>query len=83
MPESKTKPEQIATPEDYVATFESFKHGQKVIEDLVARFHDRSIYVAGGLEAQRETERRAAQKDVITFILRRIGQIKGDQDADS
>lgn len=72
----------IATPEDYVATFEGFKPGQKVLEDLVARFHDRSIYVSGALEGQRETERRAAQKDVVTYILRRMGQIRGDGNAD-
>lgn len=69
---------EIAQPEDYVATFEGFKPGANVLEDLVARFHDRPIYVPGGIEAQRETEKRAAQKEVIGFILRRIGHIKED-----
>lgn len=68
----------IAPPEDYVQTFEGFGPGRKVLEDLLARYHDRSIYVPGGIDAQRETERRAAQKDVITFILRRIGQVRED-----
>lgn len=77
---SDAKP--IATPEDYVATFEGFKPGQKVLEDLLARFHDRSVYVAGGADAQRETERRAAQKQVVEFILRRIGQIGEDPNAE-
>ena len=67
---------EIAPPEDYAATFEGFKPGQNVLEDLVARFHDRPIYVPGGIEAQRETEKRAAQKEVVGFILRRIGHIK-------
>jgi hypothetical protein len=73
----------LATHEDYAATFEGFKPGQKVLEDLLARFHDRAIYSAGGIEGARETERRAAQKDVVGFILRRIGQVEeaGDVEA--
>lgn len=78
MPEQRRE---IAPPEDYVATFVGFKPGQNVLEDLVARFHDRPIWVAGGEEARRETEKRAAQKEVIGFILRRLGQIKEDADA--
>lgn len=71
----------LAEVEDYVATFQGFKPGTKVLEDLVARFHDRRIYQAGGLEGQRETERRAARKEVIEFILARIGQqIGGSED---
>lgn len=67
-----------ATAEDYRATFEGFRPGAKVLEDLLARFHDRPVYVPGGLEGQRETERRAAQKDVVGFILRKLGQIEED-----
>jgi hypothetical protein len=74
---------EIAPPEDYEATFAGFKPGQNVLEDLVARFHDRPIYMAGGIEAQRETERRAAQREVVGFILRRIGHIKEDGNAES
>lgn len=74
---------EIAPPEDYAATFEGFKPGQNVLEDLVARFHDRPIYVPGGIEAQRETEKRAAQKEVVGFILRRIGHIKEDRNAEA
>lgn len=66
---------EITVSEDYFATFEGFKPGQNVLEDLVAKFHDRPIYVPGGLEASRETEKRAAQKAVIEYILRRIGQV--------
>jgi hypothetical protein len=67
--------QKTATPEDYVACFEGLPAGRAVLEDLVARFHDRDIYVPGGLEAARETEKRAAEKGVIAFVLRRLGQI--------
>lgn len=66
----------LATPEDYAQTFEGFKPGQKVLEDLTARFHDRPTYVEGGAEGARETERRAAQKDVLTYIFNKIAQTK-------
>lgn len=79
MPKSDAKTQRggkpLASAEDYKNTFESFRPGQNVLQDLCARFHDRAIYMPGGLEGARETERRAAQKDVITFILRRIGQL--------
>lgn len=69
-----------ATVETYHRVFVGHKEGAAVLEDLVARFHDRNIHVAGGIEAQRETEKRAAQKEVIGFILRRIGQIHQQED---
>lgn len=62
--------------EMYSRVFEGHAEGRLILEDLVARFHDRPVYVQGGLEAARETEKRAAQKEVIGFILRRLGQIK-------
>jgi hypothetical protein len=71
----------LATAEDYKAVFVGFRQGQKVLEHLVALFHDRPVYVVGGLEAQRETEARAAQKEVVGFILRKIGQIEEDPHA--
>lgn len=74
------KEQPLATPQDYAATFEGFKPGQNVLADLCARFHDRQIYATGGIEGARETERRAAQKDVVGFILRRIGQIEERED---
>lgn len=81
---SRVKPAQreIATAEDYAATFVHFKPGQKVLEDLCAKFHDREIHVAGGIEGQRETEKRAAQKNVLSFILRKAGQQIGGNDKD-
>ena len=70
---------EVATPEDYKHTFEGFRPGQKVLEDLVGRFHDRPIYMAGGIEGQRETEKRAAQKEVVGFILRKLVQIETEK----
>lgn len=78
-PAQRLAPE-IATAEDYKQTFEGFRPGQKVLEDLLARFHDRPVYVAGGMEAQRETEARAAQKEVVGFILRKLGTIEQEND---
>lgn len=49
--------------------------GEKLLLDLAARFYDRPIYVPGGEEGARETERRAAQHEVIAFILRQLGQV--------
>lgn len=66
----------IASPEMYRRVFTVSGEGAKVLEDLVARFHDRRTYVSGGLEGQRETERRAAQKEVVGYILSRLGQIE-------
>ena len=67
-------------PDAYHRVFVGHADGREVLEDLVARFHDRNIHVSGGLEAQRETEKRAAQKEVVGFILRRIGQIHQQED---
>jgi hypothetical protein len=78
----KQAPQPIALREDYIATFQGFKPGQKVLLDLTARYHDRSIYVAGGIEGQRETERRAARKEVVEFILMMISKKGGDNNAD-
>lgn len=64
----------------YHRVFVGHKEGAAVLEDLVARFHDREIYVKGAIEGQRETEKRAAQKEVIGFILRRIGQVHQSED---
>ena len=67
--------QELAPADMYHRVFVGHHEGATVLEDLVARFHDRNIYVAGGLEGSRETERRAAQKEVVGFILRRIGMV--------
>ena len=45
--------------------------GQKVLDDLAARFYYVKTYVPGGLEAQRESEARSCRRDVLHYIIRR------------
>lgn len=57
--------------------FAGTTEGQAVLDVLDAKFRAQRIYQAGGLDGQRETDRRAAQKEVIDFIydlLRRAQQ---------
>ena len=54
--------------------------GAQVLEHLTALYHDRPTYRPGGLEAQRETERRAAQKEVVEYLLRQLGQALSEGD---
>ena len=63
----------------YQRVFEAGE-GAQVLEHLAAKFHDRPVYRTGGLEAQRETERRAAQKEVVEYLLRQLGQALSEGD---
>ena len=49
-------------------------NGPIVLDHLDAMFRARQTYVPGGIDAQRETERRAAQKEVVDYILSMIAQ---------
>jgi len=74
--------EQVSA-EAYYRVFVGHHEGAKVLEDLTARFFDVEVYVAGGIEAQRETERRAARREVLRYILTKIGQVgQPDPNAD-
>jgi len=59
----------------YARVFEGHHEGVLILEDLVRRFYDVAIYVPGDLTAQRETERRAARREPVHYILTRIGQV--------
>jgi len=59
----------------YHRVFVESPEGAIVLEDLVARFFDIEVYQAGGIEAQRETERRAARREVLRFILNKVAQV--------
>ena len=68
-------PDRRPNPEAYARVFEGHHEGKLILEDLVRRFYDIPVYVPGGVEAQRETERRAARREVVHFILMQIGQV--------
>lgn len=70
-----------ATPETYARVFEGHHEGRLILEDLTTRFFDVEVYVPGGVEAQRETDRRAARREVVRYILTRIGQVGQAEDA--
>lgn len=53
--------------------------GAAVLEDLVARFYDVNVWH----QDQRETDRRAARREVLQFILARIGQVNDAPAEDS
>lgn len=59
----------------YARVFEGHHEGAAILQDLTARFFDVEVYVPGGIEAQRETERRAARREVVRYILTRIAQV--------
>lgn len=72
-----------ASAEAYARVFEQHHEGVLILEDLVHRFYDVNVFVPGGVDAQRETERRAARREVVHFILTRIGQVgKADTNED-
>lgn len=73
-----TAPERKATAAMYRRMFMDLPEGDLILQDLLARFHDRKIFVSGGAEGARETDRRAAQAEVIRFILGQIGQLPED-----
>jgi len=57
-------------PGAYARLFQGHPDGPAVLEDLVARFYDTAIWH----REQRETDRRAARREVVQFILARLGQ---------
>jgi hypothetical protein len=59
----------------YARVFEGHAEGALILEDLVARFYDVNVFRPGGVEGARETDRRAARREVVHFILHMIGQV--------
>jgi hypothetical protein len=67
----------------YQRVFIQFAEGATVLEDLVARFHDRPVFVAGGLEGSRQTDFNAGKQAVIRFLLKQLNQLPDEpEDAD-
>jgi hypothetical protein len=63
------------TPEMYARVFEGHHEGVLILEDLVRRFYDVSLWHPGGVDGQRETERAVARREVVHHILTMIGQV--------
>ncbi len=70
-----------ARPQDYADLFESDPRGALILEDLVARFGG-NPYVRGGVEAARETDYRAGQLRVVSYILDQINRANGAEVSD-
>lgn len=68
--------QQRADAATYARVFEGHAEGVLILEDLVARFYDVNVWHPD----QRETDRRAARREVVQFILHRIGQVKAPPD---
>jgi len=68
------------TPEMYARVFENHAEGALVFEDLVRRFGG-NPYVRGDKAAERETTYRAGRRAVVDFMLGRINQAHGVNDA--
>lgn len=60
----------------YARVFEGHHEGVLILEDLVKRFYDVNVWHPD----QRETDRRAARREVLQFILNRIGQVNAPPD---
>jgi len=61
------------TAETYRNLFDLDINGVRVLEHLATTF-GKSIYVRGGLEADRESCFRAGQNDVVQFILKQVNR---------
>jgi hypothetical protein len=68
--------ERAADPATYARVFEGHHEGVRVLEDLTRRFGG-GLWVRGGLEAQRETDRNLGKRAVLDFILGQINQANG------
>ena len=67
------------TPADYARTFEGSVSGQRVFEDMVKRFAGK-LWVPGGVEGARETDRNCGRRAVLDFICGQVNRAKGVED---
>lgn len=65
-------------PDLYRRVFDTSQDGKDALVDLMARFHDCPLYATGGIEGERETARRVARREVVSYILNRLGQVPDD-----
>lgn len=70
----KVQTTRTATPETYRNVFDLDVNGQRVIAHLTSMYANKSSYVRGGHDAERESCFRAGQADVIGFIYKQINR---------
>ncbi|TCB80153.1 hypothetical protein E0H89_00545 [Acinetobacter sp. ANC 3781] len=70
----KRKAIRRATPETYRNVFDLDINGQRVLDHLQLTFANKSTYVRGGQDAERESCFKAGQANVIGFIFNQINQ---------
>ena len=63
----------------YSRVFEGHHEGRLILEDLMQRFQ-RGLWVKGGVEGARETDRRIGQREVLEYIVLRINRDNGVND---
>ena len=66
-------------PETYARVFEADPLGRVILEDLVARFHDCTMFDP---ENARKTDFKLGSREVVQFILKRIGQVNAPPQSD-
>ena len=70
----KAKKMRPASPETYRNVFDLDCNGQRVLAHLTFMYANKSSYVRGGHDAERESCFRAGQADVIGFIYKQINR---------
>lgn len=78
-----TRPELIATPDDYRDIFEVNRIGQKIAEDLFMRFgYRKTARSEDGINRALDLFEYQGQRNVIDFIVKRINQANGVNEND-
>ena len=70
----KVQTARTATPETYRNVFDLDYNGQRVLAHLTFMYANKSSYVRGGHDAERESCFRAGQADVLGFIYKQINR---------
>lgn len=66
----------IVTPEMYAQVFGPGTAGEKVLEDLIAKFVRPPVY-EGGIDGVRKSDARAGQRRPLDYIMLKINQAAG------
>lgn len=71
--------DQKPTPDDYRDLFEVDRRGQRILDDLIARFV-RPAVTDGGIDAVLKTFERQGQRKPLDFIMQQINRANGAPD---